>query len=140
MCSMLQSNKICWIASHHSVTSTIHSSHSTVIAERSFPVCDKATPVSLRQLSTNIDVFMTSLRNIVTEQKKTVRPKMHMLEWHTVDCIKEFGVCLGLMGEQGGESIHRCFKHLRSSISNVNRDVDRLRVHFWQYLNHTLPR
>ena len=86
-----------------------------------FAVCNKITPDKLHQLSTNIKLFMATLRKTVYDQNKTITPKMHMLEAHTVDCISQFGVSLGLMGEQGGESIHKCFKHLRTSISNQGR-------------------
>ncbi len=39
----------------------------------------------------------------------TVTPKMHMLEKHVVDWLDEWQVGIGLMGEQGAESIHAYF-------------------------------
>ena len=33
-------------------------------------------------------------------------PKLHLFEQHTIHCMWRFGVSLGPMGEQGGESIH----------------------------------
>eukprot|EP00117_Sycon_ciliatum_P043758 scpid30363/ scgid31641/ len=83
---------------------------------------------------------MAMVRHDIAERLgKSITPKLHLLECHTIPCMRRFGVSLGLLGEQGGESIHRKFKQLRSSLENMNRDVDRLHVLVTQYLTTTLP-
>ena len=82
---------------------------------------------------------MTAVRtDIVQRQQKTITPKLHLLEAHTVSCMSRFGVALGARGEQGGESIHHNFNKLHASLSN-NKGVDLLRVLVAQYLISTLP-
>ena len=65
---------------------------------------------------------------VVVRQNKTITPKLHLLEAHTVPCMRTFGVALGLLGEQGGEGIHHRFNQIRASLENVPSDLDRLRL------------
>ena len=56
----------------------------------------------------------------------TVLPKMHILESHVADRIERWGVGLGLMGEQGAESIHASLNQIERSYLNMPNKVDRL--------------
>ncbi len=69
----------------------------------------------------------------------TVIPKMHMLESHVVEWLREWKVGLGLMGEQGAESIHNYFNNLKVSYRNISNDVDRLRCMMKQHFVHIAP-
>ena len=103
-----------------------------------FSTCQVATGSLVRTLQDAITVVMHLVRREVTARhKKTVTPKLHLLEQHTVSCIQHFGVCLGVLGEQGGEAIHHKFNQLKASLQNMPEDVDRLRVLVDQYLTST---
>ena len=58
--------------------------------------------------------------------ESTVLPKMHILESHVPDWIEKWGVGLGLMGEQGAESIHKELNEIESSYRTMPNRVDRL--------------
>ena len=45
-----------------------------------------------------------------------VPPKMHMLEDHAVEWVKQRNVGFGLLGEQGAESIHARFNNPGSNL------------------------
>ena len=51
---------------------------------------------------------------------------MHMLESHIQDWIEKWGGGLGLMGEQGAESIHKELNGIESSYRTMPNRVDRL--------------
>ena len=105
-----------------------------------FATSERASPKLLQSLQGAITAFMALVRSEVIErQKKTITPKLHLLECHTVPCMERFGVCLGLLGEQGGESIHHKFNSLRSSLQNMPKEVDRLRTLVTQYVTSTIP-
>ena len=105
-----------------------------------FAGTSKVTEHDLVALQEDVSTFMRLVRaNIVTRQKKTITPKLHLLEHHTLPCMKRFGVALGLLGEQGGELVHHRFNTLKASLQNTAKDTDRLRVLVWQYLASTLP-
>ena len=46
----------------------------------------------------------------------TLLPKMHTLEANVPDWIQKWGIGLGLMGEQGAESIHKSLNGIESSL------------------------
>ncbi len=69
----------------------------------------------------------------------SVIPKMHMLETHVVDWLNEWRVGLGLMGEQGAESIHAYFNNIKASFRNIPNGVDRLRCMMRQHFVHVAP-
>ena len=56
----------------------------------------------------------------------TVLPKMHILECHVADWLEKWGVGLGLMGEQGAESVHTSINQIERSYLNIPNTVDRL--------------
>ena len=52
-----------------------------------------------------------------------VFPKLHYLEDHVIDFIRQWKAGPGLLGEHGGESVHARFNNLQqrySSMSNVS--------------------
>ena len=56
----------------------------------------------------------------------TVTPKMHMLERHIVKQIKKWKFGMGLLGEQGAESIHSNFNTIERSYAGIPNKKDRL--------------
>lgn len=63
---------------------------------------------------TNIRDFMAFYRETFPET--TVLPKMHIMEVHIVPWLKQHRVGLGLMGEQGAESIHAAVNSIKRLI------------------------
>ncbi len=84
--------------------------------------------------TTHIPIFMKYYR----EQFPHV-PKMHMLESHVVEWLYERKVGLGLMGEQGAESIHAYFNNLKTSYRNIPNGVERLRCMMKHHFVHIAP-
>ena len=78
-------------------------------------------------LSTESDIqeFLTHYR--ATIPNATVIPKLHMMEDHVVDFITEWRVGMGMLGEQGAESIHITFNQLTRTYANTMNGVERLR-------------
>ena len=62
-----------------------------------------------------------------------------MLEAHVVDSMGRFGVGLGMLGEQGGESLHVEFNLLTNTCRSVVREIDRLAMIVKQHCLTTLP-
>ena len=58
-----------------------------------------------------IDKYMKYYREEFTPEYSVV-VKQHLLEEHCVDDIRRFGMGLGILGEQGVESVHRKFKEI----------------------------
>ena len=54
----------------------------------------------------------------------TVLTKMHILGSHVADWIERWDVGLGLMGEQGAESIHTSLNQIERSYLNMPNKVD----------------
>ena len=69
----------------------------------------------------------------------TVLPKMHMLEKHVLPWMREWGVGLGMIGEQGAESIHAYFNSLRKTYSTIPNPVDRLEYIMKEHFLHIAP-
>ena len=65
-----------------------------------FASCNKAQSSNLENLQAKIAMFMQGVRTeVVVRQNKTITPKLHLLEAHTVPCMRTFGVAFGLLGE-----------------------------------------
>ena len=56
----------------------------------------------------------------------SVTPKMHMLERHIVNQIMKWKFGMGLLGEQGAESIHSSFNSIARSYAGIPNQKDRL--------------
>ena len=59
--------------------------------------------------------------------ESTVLPQMHILESHIPDWIKKWDTGLGLMGEQGAESVHEELNEIEPSYRTMPNGVDHLR-------------
>ena len=113
---------------------------SYAICSRAFSQCTAVTEEQIKAFEAEVKTFMSLVRAEIRDRlNKPITPKLHMLECHTAPCMRRFGVPLGLLGEQGGESIHARFNNLRSACDNMPNKVDRLRVLETQYLTSTLP-
>ena len=69
----------------------------------------------------------------------TVTPKLHILEQHIVPWLDKWKVGLGLMGEQGAESIHAHFNSLKRTYQAIPNGVDRLQYIMKEHFLHTAP-
>jgi hypothetical protein len=69
----------------------------------------------------------------------TVLPKMHFLEQHVVPWLKQWGVGLGLMGEQGAESIHAAVNSISRAYLNMADKVKRLECILREHHRQTCP-
>ena len=50
-----------------------------------------------------------------------------MMEDHVVDFISQWRVGIGMLGEQGAESIHTVFNQLGRTYANITNGVERLK-------------
>ena len=69
----------------------------------------------------------------------TVIPKMHIKEYHVVPWLARWKVGLGLMGEQGAESIQRKMNSLSHTYSTISDGVPRLDCMMREHYLHTAP-
>jgi hypothetical protein len=97
----------------------------------------RSTPhAPLRMLTSppvcNIDEFLSYYRSNFPEA--TITPKLHMLEDHVVPFIRAWRVGLGMMGEQGAESIHARFNALQRTYSNITNSVQQLKCKVLEHL------
>ena len=95
----------------------------------------------LTDLADNISSFMSTARlEIVQRQKGNITPKLHLLEGHVVSAMRRYGVGLGMLGEQGGESIHAEFNTLARELKHTAEDLDRLRMIVKQHCQYVATR
>eukprot|EP00117_Sycon_ciliatum_P026615 scpid33635/ scgid5600/ E3 ubiquitin-protein ligase NRDP1; RING finger protein 41 &gt; E3 ubiquitin-protein ligase NRDP1; RING finger protein 41 len=77
---------------------------------RRYSSCKKMTPEDLAAFKSDVRTFMGTARaEIVRRKLGHITPKLHLLEAHVPASMDTFGVGLGLLAEQGGESIHAEF-------------------------------
>ena len=69
----------------------------------------------------------------------SVIPKMHMLKAHVVPWLKQWGVGLGLMGEQGAESIHAAINSINPAYVNIPDRVQRLKCVLQEHHRQVCP-
>lgn len=69
----------------------------------------------------------------------SVTPKLHMLEKHVVPWIKQWKVRLGMMGEQGAESIHKYFNSQKLNYHSIPHEADRLHHTMREHYLHVAP-
>ena len=69
----------------------------------------------------------------------TVLPKMHMLEMHVVPWLRRWGVGLGMMGEQGAESIHAAINCITPAYLNIPDRVKRLQCVIMEHHRQVCP-
>ena len=74
---------------------------------------------------TDIKTFLATVRAELPQQNIT--PKLHLLEDHMVPFIRKWRAGPGLLGEQGGESVHKEFNVLAARHASMRqRGIDRL--------------
>ena len=98
----------------NSLFSTVHTlvSHSRLIPLEDLP-----------EIRENINNYMTFFRKTFPNK---VTPKMHFLEEHVPQWIENYGLGVGLHGEQGGEGVHRVFNDLKRTHSATKHKLQQL--------------
>ena len=80
---------------------------------RRYSSCARMSAEDIQCLEEDITDFMKSARQeVVCRKLGNVTPKLLLLEAHLTDSVAQFRVGLGLLAEQGGESIHTEFNDL----------------------------
>lgn len=85
----------------------------------------------------HIDKFMEEYREAFPHA--TIIPKLHMLEDHIVPFLKKWRIGMGLLGEQGAESIHARFNSIKRNYSNMPNPVERLECVMAEHLRQVCP-
>ena len=102
---------------------------------------EQPTSALLQILSDAIAMFLATCRQeIVCRKLGNITPKLHLLECHILDCMKHFNVGLGLLNEQGSESIHSAFNKLQRTYASMVSHLDRLKSCTEAHLQDTIPR
>lgn len=74
-----------------------------------------------------------------TFPEATVLPKMHFLEEHAIPWLRRWHVGVGMMGEQGAESIHKYFNSLNRTYTGVTNPVKKLEYTMKEHHLHIAP-
>ncbi|XP_041479492.1 uncharacterized protein LOC121427243 isoform X2 [Lytechinus variegatus] len=89
----------------------------------------KMSEEEIKQTEKAIGIFMRMIRKAGI----SISPKLHILEDHIVHQLHKFRVGLGLLNEQGIESMHANFNQLRRRMAGIsnsnNRIISMLRAH-----------
>lgn len=88
-------------------------------------------------IEVRIDKFLEFYRDAFPEA--TVTPKLHMMEDHIVPFLRQWKRGLGLLGEQGAESIHARFNNIRANYSNMHNRVERLECIMKEHFSQVCP-
>ena len=85
----------------------------------------------------HIDEFLSYYRSTFPES--TITPKLHFLEDHVVPFIHQWKFGLGVMAEQGAESIHARFNQLQRTYANMTNKVERLKCMVLEHFRQVCP-
>lgn len=55
--------------------------------------------------------------------RDSITPKMHIVECHVVPWLRQWHAGLGVMGEQGGESLHVQLNNIRRDLRGFSDDL-----------------
>ena len=100
-----------------------------------FSHCESIGDESLERLQSEIEEFLKTCREeIVARRLGNITPKLHLLEEHTVPLIRKLHVGLGLLAEQGAESLHSNLNTLNVIFKNIPNSLARLRTVAEQHL------
>ncbi len=88
-------------------------------------------------VESDIDKFLSYYRSSFPHA--TVTPKMHLIEDHVVDFIRLWRVGLGMLGEQGAESIHTRFNQLERTYASMRNGVERLQSMVTEHHRQVCP-
>jgi len=64
---------------------------------------------------------------------------MHMLEDHMIPWLEQWHVGMGLMGEQGAESIHAAFNRTERRYTNMPEKVERMKCLMTEHHRQVCP-
>ena len=105
-----------------------------------FSHCNAMSPEEIQTLEDSIAEFLRHCREeIVHRNLGHITPKLHLLEAHTVPAIRRLRVGLGLLAEQGSESIHARFNELDRNYHSIPNALKRLEAVAKQHVVSTLP-
>ena len=105
-----------------------------------FSHCNKMSQDDTDELARCIQHFLAKAReSVVSRQLGRIAPKLHLLESHVVPSIRRLGMGLGLLAEQGSETIHAKFNSLNRDYHAIPNRLQRLRAVAEQHLVGTLP-
>lgn len=76
-----------------------------------------------------LDTHIRSFMKFYWERfpSSTVFPKLHIMEEHIMPWVKKWKLGLGIMGEQGAESLHDHMMRLERTYQGIPDDVERLK-------------
>ena len=105
-----------------------------------FSHCNAMSPEEIQTLEDSIAEFLRHCREeIVHRNLGHITPKLHLLEAHTVPAIRRLRIGLGLLAEQGSESIHARFNELDRNYHSISNALKRLEAVAKQHVVSTLP-
>lgn len=105
-----------------------------------FSHCKKLSQSDITALETCIKEFLGRCRTEVVARKLGhITPKLHLLEDHVIPFARRFEVGLGLLAEQGSESIHARFNTLARNYHAMPNELQRLTAISQQHLVSVLP-
>ena len=88
-------------------------------------------------IESDIDTFLAHYRSEFPNA--TITPKLHIVEDHMVDFIRNWRVGTGMLGEQGAESIHTIFNQLERTYGSMKNGVERLKSMVTEHMRQTCP-
>ena len=93
-----------------------------------FSHCNAVSDEDLVKLNNEIRQFVSKCRTeIVHRGLGHITPKIHLLEEHTLPLMQKFRVGLGLLAEQGAESLHSSMNTLDVLFKNIPGSLARLK-------------
>jgi len=93
-----------------------------------FSHCQPVDEDELDKLQKEVTKFLQLCRkDVVARKLGFITPKLHLLEEHTVPMMRRLRVGLGLLGEQGAESLHSSLNSLESKFKNIPGELLRLK-------------
>ena len=94
-------------------------------------------PHVLHYVVGDIDEFLRFYGH--TFPDSSISPKLHMLEDHVVPFIRKWRVGLGMLNEQGAESIHARFNTLQRTYGSMQNKVERLKCTVKEHFRQICP-
>lgn len=100
-----------------------------------FSTCNSVPASDVKKLEDGVTELLRLCRSeIVARGRGHITPKLHLLEEHTVPLLRTLGVGIGLLGEQGAESIHAAFNKYEQTYKNIPSSLQRLKTISDQHL------
>ena len=100
-----------------------------------FSHCRPVDDAELDKLQKEVATFLKLCRKeVVSRNLGYIMPKLHLLEEHAVPQMHWLRVRLGLLSEQGAESLHSSMKSLKTKFKNIPGELLRLKFVADQHL------